>query len=252
LTFELYPAIDLREGRCVRLEQGDFERQTVYDADPVAVARGFVDAGARWLHVVDLDAARTGVAHDLATVGAIAEAVRPVAVQAGGGVRSLSAAAALVAVGVQRVVVGTVAVENPALFEEMAAAHRVAVGIDTRRRGGITEVAVRGWGEGSGRDLLEVLASVAGSAVEAVIVTDIARDGLLGGPDLEGLAAVLEATSLPVIASGGVASVADIKALADLSGGKSHRTLSGVIVGKALYERRFGLREAVAACAMSG
>jgi len=252
VTFEVYPAIDLREGRCVRLEQGDFGRQTIYDADPVAVARGFVAAGARWLHVVDLDAARTGVAHDLATVGAIAEAVSPVAVQAGGGVRSLAAAEALVDAGVQRVVVGTVAVENPELFEELAAVHRVAVGIDTRSRGGITEVAVRGWGEGSGRDLLEVLASVAGTAVEAVIVTDIARDGLLNGPDLDGLAAVLEATSLPVIASGGVASVADIKALAGLSGAKSRRNLSGVIVGKALYERRFGLSEAVAACAMSG
>jgi phosphoribosylformimino-5-aminoimidazole carboxamide ribotide isomerase len=246
---ELYPAIDLRGGRCVRLTRGDYDDETVYDDDPVAVARSFARSGARWIHVVDLDAARTGIATNGAVVAAIVAAVTGdgARVQSGGGVRSSEAAEALLSVGVSRVVIGTAAVEDPDLVGRLAAAHpgRVAVGLDTR--GG--EVAVRGWLAGSGLDAAAVLDRLAGVGVAAVIVTDIGRDGMLTGPDLAGLSAVLGATDLEVIASGGVASLADLQALARLDGG-GHR-LNGAIVGKAIYEGRLTVAEGLVACAAS-
>jgi phosphoribosylformimino-5-aminoimidazole carboxamide ribotide isomerase len=248
---DLYPAIDLRAGRCVRLYQGDYERETAYGTDPVTVAKGFAAAGARWLHVVDLDAARTGAAENRDVIAAIAEAVRPMSVQAGGGVRDQAAAEGLFACGVARVVVGTAVLEQPALVRELAAHHPVAVALDVRASGqGPPEVAVRGWTQGSGTSIFDVLASLADAGVAAVVVTEISRDGTLAGPDLEGLAAVLEATAVDLIASGGVGSVADLEALATLDVGG--RRLAGTIVGKALYEGAFTVEEALAACAASG
>jgi phosphoribosylformimino-5-aminoimidazole carboxamide ribotide isomerase len=244
---DLYPAIDLRGGRVVRLYQGDFGRETAYGTDPVAVAQGYAAAGARWVHVVDLDAARTGVPENRAVIAAVADALPPgTSLQASGGVRDQAAAEALLAVGVDRVVLGTAAVENPDLVRDLAGHHPVAVALDVRGR----EVAVRGWTEGSGVDLFELLDRLAGSGVAAVVVTQITRDATLEGPDLEGLAAVLDATPLPVVASGGVGSLADLEALATLRAGG--RGLEGAIVGKALYEQRFTVEEAVAACAPSG
>ncbi|MFS8584885.1 MAG: HisA/HisF-related TIM barrel protein, partial [Acidimicrobiia bacterium] len=181
MAFELYPAIDLRGGRCVRLLQGDFGRETVYGDDPVAQARAFVAGGARWLHVVDLDAARTGTPANRDVVAAIAAAV-DVPVQAGGGVRDDAAADALLAAGVRRVVVGTAALDDPDWVRRLAARHpgRVAVGLDARGR----EVAVRGWTEGSGQDLVEVARRFDDAGVAALVVTEIGRDGTLAGPDL--------------------------------------------------------------------
>jgi phosphoribosylformimino-5-aminoimidazole carboxamide ribotide isomerase len=247
--FELYPAIDLRDGRCVRLYQGDYGKESAYGTDPVQVALDFAAAGVRWVHVVDLDAARTGEPANRDVVAAIAAAVTPrgVSVQAGGGVRDQASAEALFAAGVIRVVLGTAAVEQPQLVRELAAAHAVAVGLDARAG----EVAVRGWTQGSGRKVTELLADYEDARVAAVVVTDIERDGTLAGPDLDGLAALLEATAIDVIASGGVSSLADLESLASLRAG-SGRRLAGVIVGKALHEGRFGVREAVAACAASG
>jgi phosphoribosylformimino-5-aminoimidazole carboxamide ribotide isomerase len=246
---ELYPAIDLRGGRCVRLRQGDYADETVYGDDPVAVAVAFADAGARWIHVVDLDAARTGEPVNRTAVAAIVAAVGEVKVQSGGGVRSHQAAAALWDVGVTRVVVGTAAVEDPSLVASLAAVRPdgVAVGIDTRDG----DVAVRGWAEGSGLRVDEVVARLGDVGVAAVILTDIGRDGMLAGPDLVGLTAALEAVpaGLDVIASGGVSSVADLVALAGVEHGG--RRLAGAIVGKALYEGRFSVAEGVAACAAS-
>ncbi|HWC10691.1 MAG TPA: HisA/HisF-related TIM barrel protein, partial [Acidimicrobiales bacterium] len=188
---DLYPAIDLRGGRCVRLWQGDYSRETVYGTDPVTVARAFAAAGVRWIHVVDLDAARTGTPENLDAVAAIARAVGPdVAVQAGGGVRDQASAEALISAGVARVVLGTAAVENPALVRELAADHAVAVGLDVR--GG--EVAVRGWTQGSGRGIDDVLDRLGDAGVAAVVVTEIARDGTLAGPDLELFAGLLDTT----------------------------------------------------------
>src|SRR5690606_11405647 len=190
-----------------RLYQGDYDQETVYDADPVERAREFAAAGAPWMHVVDLDAARTGRPENRGVIAAIAAAV-DVPVQTGGGVRDEAAAEALFECGVARVVIGTAAMEQPALVERLAKRHRVALGLDARGR----EVATRGWQKGTGVDLHDVLARFADVGVEAVIVTEIGRDGTFAGPDLDGLRQVLAATPLDVIASGGVGSLDDIRA----------------------------------------
>ncbi|MDP9451837.1 MAG: 1-(5-phosphoribosyl)-5-[(5-phosphoribosylamino)methylideneamino]imidazole-4-carboxamide isomerase [Actinomycetota bacterium] len=241
---ELFPAIDVRAGRCVRLRRGDYGDETVYGDDPLAVARGFAEAGTRWIHMVDLDAARTGAAANRAAIATVARCAG-VQVQAGGGVRDEAAADALFEVGVARVVVGTAAVEDPGLVARLAAGHPggVAVGLDARDG----EVAVRGWTEGAGVRLLDVVAQFEDCGVAALVVTDISRDGTLSGPDLEGLAAVLASTSIPVVASGGVAGLGDLEALAGLRAG--HRGLAGAVVGKALYEGAFSVEEALAALA---
>ncbi len=237
----LYPAIDLRAGRAVRLTQGDFTAETVYADDPVAVARAFAVTGAGWIHVVDLDAARTGEPANLAAVEAITAAVS-CPVQVGGGIRSLEAAGALLLAGATRVVVGTAAVENPDLVTDLCAAHpgRIAVGLDARGRA----VATRGWTEATDADLLERAASLEAAGVAALVVTEISRDGTMTGPDLEQLGAVLEATSTPVLASGGVGGLSDLRALAGLE--RAGRRLAGAVVGRALYEGRFSLAEALA------
>ncbi len=241
---DLYPAIDLRDGRCVRLYQGDYARETVYSDDPVGQASAFAAGGAQWIHVVDLDAARTGVGQNRSVVAAVAAAVgSDVQVQASGGVRDDAAVEALLGAGVRRVVVGTAALDDPAWVRRVAARHpgRVAVGLDARGR----EVAVRGWVEGSGQDVVDVARRFDDAGVAALVVTEIGRDGTLAGPALDQLAAVLSATSLDVIASGGVGSLDDLRALGSLSVGG--RGLAGVIVGRALYEGAFGLADAVAA-----
>lgn len=238
-SLELYPAIDLRDGRCVRLYQGDYRRETVYGDDPVAQARLFADAGAPWVHVVDLDAARSGEPVNRHVVAAIAAAV-PVPVQTGGGVRSVAAARALADAGAARVVVGTAALGAPDLLAEVAAVVPVAVGLDVRGR----EVAVRGWEQGSGRQLVEVLAELADAPVAAYVVTQITRDGTLEGPDVDLLTEALAASSAPVVASGGVGRLADLTALRAVRAGG--RALAGVIVGRALYEGSFTLEAALA------
>lgn len=240
---DLYPAIDLRAGRAVRLLQGDYQRETVYDDDPVAVALGFGEAGARWVHVVDLDAARSGEPVNRDAIAAIAGALGrlDVAVQSGGGVRSEGAAAALADAGVARVVVGTAAMEDPALVARIAARQPVALGLDGRSGA----VAVRGWLESSGGSVLDVLARFAQAGVAAVVITEITVDGTLAGPDVEGLRAALAVTPLPVIASGGVGTLDDVRALARLD--VDGRRLEGAIVGKALYEGRFTVTDAIAA-----
>jgi phosphoribosylformimino-5-aminoimidazole carboxamide ribotide isomerase len=236
---DLYPAIDLRGGRCVRLWQGDFDKETVYGTDPIAVADRFVSAGARWLHVVDLDAAR-GEGSNLDTVLAIAGAV-PARVQTGGGVRD----DALLVAGVDRVVLGSLAVTNRVYAAELIDEHpgRVAIGLDHRDG----ELQVRGWEERGDVQLLDAVRWTEFSGAAAFIVTDIGRDGTLVGPDVDGLATVLESTTVDVIASGGIGSLADIEALTSLEA--NGRRLAGVIVGKALYEGAFTVEEAMAACA---
>lgn len=235
---ELYPAIDLREGRVVRLLQGDYDRQTTYGDDPVAVARAFAEAGAPWIHVVDLDAARSGSPVNRPVVAAIAAAVAGAArVQTGGGVRTVADAQALADAGVARVVMGSAAVGRPELVAEAAVVVPVAVGLDHRDG----EVAVHGWTQGSGVALADALGWFPAAA--AFVITDISRDGMLQGPDVQGLAAAAAATGTPVIASGGVSSLADIEALAGVPG------IAGVITGKAVYEGRFTVAEAVAVLA---
>jgi phosphoribosylformimino-5-aminoimidazole carboxamide ribotide isomerase len=240
--FELYPAIDLRGGRCVRLLRGDFAAETMYDDDPVRVARTYADAGASWIHVVDLDAARTGEQENVGVIEAICANV-DCRVQSGGGVRSVEAGGVLLGAGVSRVVVGTAAVEHPELVDDLATLHpgAVAVGIDVRGR----EVATRGWQQGSGLDLIACAQRFAASGAAALIVTQIERDGTLEGPDTESLTLALDAGPVPVIASGGVGTLDDLRALAGLAADGA--ALAGVIVGKALYEARFTISEALAA-----
>ncbi len=238
---DLFPAIDLRDGRCVRLYQGDYAQETVYADDPVAQAQAFAAEGARWVHVVDLDAARTGEPRNREVVAAIAAAV-DVPVQAGGGVRDDGAADDLLSLGVARVVVGTAALERPDWVRDLAGRHpgRVAVGLDARGH----DVAVRGWVEGSGRDVVEVARRFDGAGVAALVVTEIGRDGTLAGPALDQLADVLGATSLEVVASGGVGTLADLRGLSALE--VDGRRLAGVIVGRALYEGAFRVSDAIA------
>ena len=248
----LYPAIDLRDGGAVRLTQGDFDREQRY-GDPLALAARFIEEGARWIHVVDLNAARTGVPHERETLARIVElAGSAIKVQTGGGIRAEGDVADVLALGVARVVLGTAALEDPAFATRCARRWpgQIAVGLDyVLRPDGVAEARGHGWEEGSGRTLPELLDLWAKEPIGAVVATAIARDGMLGGADLEGLGAILALTTLPVIASGGVGSLDDLRALAELS--VPGRTLAGVIVGKALVEGRFGLEEAVAACTVS-
>jgi len=237
---DLYPAIDLRGGRVVQLIQGDFGRERIHGDDPVALAQAFAAAGARWIHTVDLDAARSGEPVNRHLIAAIAAGV-DVPVQAGGGIRSVEAAQALADAGVTRVVMGTAALEDPELVAAVARRQRVALGLDVRGR----EVAVRGWAEGSGVEWPQALRRLADAGAEAVVVTQIDVEGLMGGPDAGGLAEVLAATELEVIASGGVGALDDLLGLdaVDVGG----RRLGGAIVGTAIYEGRLDVAEAIAA-----
>ena len=235
---DLYPAIDLLGGRVVRLRQGDYADETVYGDDPVAVARGFAAEGATWIHVVDLDAARSGDPVNRPVVAAVVAALDGAArVQTGGGVRTLDDARELADAGVARVVMGSAAVREPSLVEQATAIVPVAVGLDHRNG----EVAVHGWTEGSGVMLEDLYGRY--PTAEVFVITDIGRDGMLTGPDLDGLARSAEVADAPVIASGGVSSLADIEALARIG------NLGGVITGKAVYEGRFTVSEALDALA---
>ncbi len=234
----LFPAIDILGGRCVRLLQGDYGQETVYGNDPAAQARAFQDAGATWVHVVDLDAARTG---DPVNRQVVAEVVATldVPVQAGGGVRTLDDARTLFDAGVSRVVMGTAAIEDPELVDQVADLGRVAVGLDIRGE----EVAVRGWTEGTGLLLTDAFERFSNRGTDAFVITQIERDGTLQGPDLEGLAAALATTGVDVVASGGVGRPSDLKDLADLA--VAGRRLAGIILGRALYEGTVDLAAAI-------
>ena len=233
---DLYPAIDLRGGRVVRLTKGDYDAETVYGDDPVSVAESFAAAGAPWVHVVDLDAARSGDPVNRPVVAAIAAALRGRALlQNGGGVRTLADARALADAGVDRVVMGSAAVADPALVALAGEIVPVAVGLDHRDG----ELAVHGWTAASGVRLDDALDLFPTAA--AFVITDISRDGMLTGPDVVGLSRAVAATTVPVIASGGVSSIADLEALAAIP------DLGGIITGKAIYEGRFTLAEALTA-----
>jgi phosphoribosylformimino-5-aminoimidazole carboxamide ribotide isomerase len=243
---DLYPAIDLRSGKVVRLARGDYDKQTIYDDDPVAVARRFDAAGARWIHVVDLDAARDGGNPNLSVIEAICANVGA-RVQTGGGVRTVDDASDRFAAGVARVVVGSAAVERPEIVGELSVLHpgQVAVGLDARGR----DVAIHGWTDATGIDLVGLAHSFDETGIGALVVTDITRDGMLAGPALDQLAAVVAAVAVPVIASGGVAAADDLRALAAFE--VAGKRLAGAIVGRALYEGRFTVEEGIAACSPS-
>ncbi len=238
---DLYPAIDLLGGKCVRLLRGSYDAVTTYERDAVEVARDFEARGAPWIHLVDLDGARSGTGTNSGVIADIVAAVN-VPVQVGGGIRSVETARTFAAAGVARVVMGTAAVEDPDLVQEIAALQPVALGLDLRG----SEVAVHGWTVGSGIDVLDVLEQYRECAgIEAIVVTQIARDGTLEGPDIDGLGGALRASPFGVIASGGVGTLADIRALRSLRAGGNN--LSGVIVGKAVHDGLFTVEDAVVA-----
>ena len=245
----LLAAIDLRASQAVRLLQGDYAKETRY-GDPRALAQRFVAQGADWLHLVDLDAARDGGAANRAHILAIAQEVG-VPVETGGGIRTRQDVEGLLEGGVDRVILGTAALEDPTLLEEVSTAFpgHVAVGLDYRRNDAdVAEVAVRGWLAGAGLTLSEAIERVARSPIAALVITAIDRDGTLGGPDLAGLSEAQRLTSIPIVASGGVGSVADISAIADLVGPSENESIEGVVVGKAIVEGMISIAEAVSAC----
>ena len=231
----LYPAIDVFGGTVVRLRQGEYDDSTVYGVDPVAMALSFVDQGATWVHMVDLDAARSGEPVNRSVIASVASAIAGRAsLQVGGGVRTEADAEALSAAGVTRVVMGSAAVADPALVRRVSAIVSVAVGLD--HRNGVA--ATHGWTESSGVQVDDLLGQF--PTASAFVITDISRDGMLTGPDVEGLARAVSQTSIPVIASGGVGALSHLAELAAVVG------LNGVIVGKALYESKFSVSEALA------
>jgi phosphoribosylformimino-5-aminoimidazole carboxamide ribotide isomerase len=234
----LFPAIDLKEGLAVRLEQGDMARATVFHRDPVAQAAAFEQQGFEYLHIIDLDGAFAGKPVNAAAVDRILESVS-VPVQLGGGVRDMATVEAWLGKGVTRVIIGTAAVRNPELVKEAAREFpgRLAVGLDARDG----KVAVEGWAEISELSALEIARRFEDAGVAAIIYTDIARDGLLKGLNLGATIALAEAISIPVIASGGLASLDDIRALLELRAGK----LEGAIAGRALYDGRLDAAEAL-------
>jgi phosphoribosylformimino-5-aminoimidazole carboxamide ribotide isomerase len=236
----LYPAIDIRDGRAVRLTQGDYERETPYDDDPVMAARRWEDDGARWLHVVDLDGARAGEPVNLEHVRRIVAAVG-IPIQLGGGLRDSKKVEEAIASGVERVVLGTAAVRDPDLAEAIVAAHgdRVVVSVDARAG----RVAAEGWTESSDLAPADVIAVLSDRGVSRFVYTPVDVDGLMEGPDPESLREVAGATDAELIYSGGVGSLDDLRGLAALE----LNNLEGVIVGRALYEGRFGVAEAQAA-----
>ena len=227
----LFPAIDLKNGQCVRLEQGDMTRATVFNGDPAAQARAFEDQGFQYLHVVDLDGAFAGKPVNAGAVDAMLAAIK-MPVQLGGGIRDLATIEAWLSKGIARVIIGTAAVRDPALVKEAAKRFpgRVAVGLDARDG----NVAVEGWAETSSVTALEIAQRFEDAGVAAIIFTDIARDGLLKGINWDATIALADAISIPVIASGGLASIADIETLVS----PRARKLEGTIAGRALYDGR--------------
>ncbi|MGC3972686.1 MAG: 1-(5-phosphoribosyl)-5-[(5-phosphoribosylamino)methylideneamino]imidazole-4-carboxamide isomerase [Pirellulales bacterium] len=236
-TFEVWPAIDLRGGQCVRLQQGDYNRETVFNSDPVAVARQFVAEGGEYLHLVDLDGARDGKLVNLEVVRAVTKAVS-IPCELGGGVRTEDDIRTLLGAGLVRVVVGTKALREPEWFREMCHKfpNKIALGIDAR--GGM--VATHGWLETSDVSAVAMARQFADEPIAALIYTDIATDGMLQGPNLAAMREMAEAVSLPVIASGGVSCAADVANLTETGA-------AGCIIGRALYEGKLTLKDALAA-----
>lgn len=237
---DVIPAIDLLEGRCVRLYQGDYERSQVFNDNPADVARQWVEQGASWLHVVDLDGAKTGKVVNRSAIAAILQAVS-VPIQVGGGLRDRHSVAQLLDLGVQRVILGTVAVEQPQLVAELCQEFpgQIVIGIDARNG----RVATRGWLETSEVLATELALQMQELGAAAVIYTDIHRDGTLQGPNLEALRELATAVSIPVIASGGVSSITDLLSLLALA----PLGVTGVIVGRALYTGDISLKQALQA-----
>lgn len=234
----IYPAIDMKDGKCVRLLRGDFSKATIFNNSPAEQAKAFVGAGFKWLHLVDLDGAVEGRPVNESAVKEVLNTVN-IPVQLGGGIRSIAQVEAWLDAGISRVILGTVALKNPDMVREAAKRYpgKVAVGIDAKQG----MVAVEGWLEKSSVSAMELAQRFEDAGVSAIIYTDIARDGALLGPNIEETALLAATLSIPVILSGGVSSEADLKAIAEYS----KRNIEGVIIGRALYESTITAEEAL-------
>ena len=237
---EVIPAIDLLDGKCVRLYQGDYDRASIFNDNPVEVARQWASEGATRLHVVDLDGAKEGKSVNLSVIEAIARAI-DIPVQVGGGLRDRTKVSRLLDAGVQRAILGTVAVENPKLVAQLCDefSDRIVVGIDARNG----KVATKGWLETSKVEANKLAAEMAQAGAAAIIYTDIHRDGTLSGPNMDALRELAESINIPVIASGGVSSLTDLLSLLSLES----VGVTGAIVGKAIYTGDVSLKEAIRA-----
>lgn len=234
----IYPAIDIRGGRCVRLTEGRFDAETVFADDPAEMAVKWAECGAKWLHLVDLDGALSGEGKNLSVIERILNNVK-IPVELGGGIRSMQAIEKLLYLGVERVILGSAAVKNPDLVKEACKKYpgHIAVGIDAKNG----EVAIEGWEKGSGIDACVLAEKMADYGVSAIIFTDISRDGMLSGVNADATAVIARTSGIPVIASGGVASLGDIKRLKAVE----NDGVSGCIIGKAIYTGAVDLRAAL-------
>ena len=236
----VFPAIDLIDGKCVRLLQGEYSSETQYSDDPISQALSFQEEGASWIHIVDLDAARTGIANNASIIEKIASQLE-IPVQVGGGIRDLERARLIFESGVTRIVIGTAAIENPSLLEEVVSIGRVAIAVDLKGN----KVAVHGWKKKTDLSYTDLFERFEKTGVDAYIVTHIERDGTLEGPDIDAYKNIISSTTKDVIASGGVGSIDDLRdlSLLDVNG----KNLRGVIVGRAFYEGKFSLSQAIEA-----
>ena len=234
---QIWPAIDLRGGKCVRLKQGDYNRETIFSDNPVATAKNFESAGAEYLHLVDLDGARDGAVTNRQAIADIVQSTN-MQCEIGGGIRDENAIRDLIEIGISRLVIGTSALKQPEWFAKMAEQfpHRLVLGIDARDG----QVATDGWLETSETSAVKMAEQFAHLPLAAIIYTDIATDGMMTGPNLSEISVMNEATNHPVVASGGIRSVEDLQALAKLP-------VAGAIVGRALYEEKIDLAAALAA-----
>ena len=238
-TMLIIPAIDLKDGQCVRLRQGDMRQQTLYSSDPAGTARQWEQLGAEWLHVVDLDGAVEGEPRNFAHIVSVVKGLS-IPVQVGGGIRSIETVRRYFSIGAQRVVVGTAALLNPVLLQQACAEFpdRVLAGIDARDG----KVAIRGWTSVSDKTAIDLLPTLRGYSLAGVIYTDISKDGMLAGPNVTALREIAERSPVTVIASGGITSLDDLRAIKSLG-----PRIAGAIVGKALYDGKLDLKEAIQA-----
>ena len=234
----IIPAIDLRNGKCVRLIQGEYHRQITYQDDPVKQAKKFISAGAQWLHIVDLDGAKVGRPVNTDSIIAIA-GLKKLKIEVGGGIRDEASIKQLLDIGIERVILSTRAVSDFEWFSEMTAKFSGKIVLSLDARG--SKIAIHGWTEEHPQPLLEFTARAAKLPLAAIVYTDITKDGMMSGPNFEGIKTITEATQIPVIASGGIKEIADIKKLMELGG------IEAVIIGRALYEGTINLTDAIKA-----
>ena len=241
----IIPAIDIKGGKCVRLFQGRMDKETVYSDDPVSVAKRWENEGAEFLHLVDLDGAVSGVPKNKEIIGNIIKAVK-IPVEVGGGIRNIDSIKEYIFMGAQKVIIGTTALENPELVHEACKMHsdKIMVGIDAKNG----QVAVRGWKDVTGTSASALAKKFEGMGVSGIIYTDISRDGTLSGPNIDSIKSFAESIDTPVIASGGVSNINDIKNIMKLT----KHGVTGVIVGKAIYSGTVNLREAIELCSHKG